>query len=514
MNTRIIYYILSILMFNKIKKLNLNSFLLLVGLIILSQLFLTLPAQASPCGLYDSTQAVSTGFGAAYNTLSSQKELLLKTDCKENSVEIEIGNNSANQYIYKYGYFYNKAEEKWDKIEFNSNYLAADAWHVGRATFTLNLGENEVYENNYIVAYICTWTGDGWKCGCRDNNCRQNYWQLQKFKKSKVCEDKDNDGYGIEGKTFCQFEEVDCDDDPGTGANIHPGAEEICNGIDDNCINGIDENLEAPLNDNQNGVCKDSHQKCSGSNGWKNDYSNIAHNEYPKELTCNDELDNDCDGKIDVNDEDCSVVCSTDTDCDDNNPCTIDFCNNPNTSSATCAHNNEQNGADKCGAGCERCWSPDNQTTSVCSAWDSNCNQGGECKIGTCNNDICVYTNKAEGASCTGGTCDVNGECVTTLFCEDKDNDGYGVEGKNNCQFFEIDCDDNEYWAHPGGEETCDTVDNNCNGEIDERCDDDHDKYCNIAMPIYRNNSMCPKTIIADYTTGYKGDDCDDGNIL
>lgn len=50
--------------------------------------------------------------------------------------------------------------------------------------------------------------------------------------------DNDNDGY----KTCGQKGEIDCDDSPETGRDIHPGADEICNGIDDNCDGKIDEN--------------------------------------------------------------------------------------------------------------------------------------------------------------------------------------------------------------------------------------------------------------------------------
>lgn len=38
------------------------------------------------------------------------------------------------------------------------------------------------------------------------------------------CEDKDRDGYCVE--------DGDCDD---TNASIHPGAPEVCDGIDNNC---------------------------------------------------------------------------------------------------------------------------------------------------------------------------------------------------------------------------------------------------------------------------------------
>ncbi len=50
-----------------------------------------------------------------------------------------------------------------------------------------------------------------------------------------TCTDNDGDGYAVEGGNCGP---VDCDD---TNANVHPGATEVCNGIDDDCDGLIDE---------------------------------------------------------------------------------------------------------------------------------------------------------------------------------------------------------------------------------------------------------------------------------
>jgi len=55
------------------------------------------------------------------------------------------------------------------------------------------------------------------------------------------CVDIDGDGYGNPGMSTCHYgPATDCND--GNGA-IHPGAAELCNGVDDNCDGSTDENF-------------------------------------------------------------------------------------------------------------------------------------------------------------------------------------------------------------------------------------------------------------------------------
>jgi len=55
----------------------------------------------------------------------------------------------------------------------------------------------------------------------------------------QVCTDKDNDGYSVEGGACGP---IDCNDND---ASIHPGDNEIFNGIDDNCDGVIDEGFDS-----------------------------------------------------------------------------------------------------------------------------------------------------------------------------------------------------------------------------------------------------------------------------
>jgi len=96
-------------------------------------------------------------------------------------------------------------------------------------------------------------------------------------------------------------------------------------------------------------------------------------------------------------------------------------------------------------------------------------------------------------------------------LCLDRDNDGYGSIDSadiSQCSRQGIDCNDSKgkWYVNPGAEETCDGLDNDCNGQIDEGCDSDGDHYCSKNKKVY-NNSACSKTNVPQ---GEGGDDYND----
>ncbi len=107
-----------------------------------------------------------------------------------------------------------------------------------------------------------------------------------------ICQDSDGDGYTWFDSDWLL---VDCDDN---NVLAHPAADELCNGIDDNCAGGVDE--ECP------GICDDFDQ--DGFNtGFCGDPSHLVDCDdtdadvFPGATeVCLDGVDNDCDGLIDL----------------------------------------------------------------------------------------------------------------------------------------------------------------------------------------------------------------------
>ncbi|MFM7203266.1 MAG: MopE-related protein [Myxococcota bacterium] len=100
-------------------------------------------------------------------------------------------------------------------------------------------------------------------------------------------DDLDNDGFSL-----CTFE---CDD---ADANVNPAATELCNTKDDNCNGAIDEGF-VPDNDGDGTLSKEcGGDDCDDTNGTT----------YPSATEqCADGIDNDCDGKTDLEELECQL---------------------------------------------------------------------------------------------------------------------------------------------------------------------------------------------------------------
>lgn len=422
---------------------------------------LFVPAIVWSCGQLNSTKPVPDGFGASYDLILPGYSSLIKVDCAAPSAKVVVGNGASTQYVYKKGYYYRN--NAWQEFTFD-NAVAGNDWIIGTANLSLTLTEAEKTGTNYIVAYICTWTGDQWKCGCRDKACANNFWQLQTFKYSnQTCADSDGDSYdscavganGDDGKA------IDCDD---SKSSIYPGAMEVCDSFDNDCNGQIDEGC-----DSDGDTFCDSGMKLYGSN------SMCPGTLFKGEGTSGSDCD---DTNANINPGSTEVCDGVDNDCDKN---TDEGC--------TCT-DYDKDGYDTCGTGemgddgkpedCnDKSWDRYPGAVEVCDGVDNDCD----------------------------GVIDESGVC-----CNDGDSDSYdtcalGSEGDDGKVF---DCDDANQYKNPGAMETCDNIDNNCNGKIDELCDEDNDEYCSNKMKIYNLPvSICPKTNVSG---GSNGNDCNDSD--
>jgi len=188
----------------------------------------------------------------------------------------------------------------------------------------------------------------------------------------------------------------------------------------------------------------------------------------------------------------------------------------PGGKSATCSTN--PNGSDS-DAQAELCDGLDNDCNgetddefdvgAPCTSGSGNCETQGD-KVcaqdgqGTVCNAPPPATDKAE--SCNGLDDDCDG--LSDEGCDD-DKDGYCdakmlVFSGAPCGKGDGDCNDGAPAIYPDAPEACDGVDNNCDGLVDDGCDDDKDGYCNISKTIIGKPAICLKG------TG----DCNDANPL
>ncbi|MEZ4464274.1 MAG: MopE-related protein [bacterium] len=286
-----------------------------------------------------------------------------------------------------------------------------------------------------------------------------------------ACQDGDRDGYG-EGPD-CRG--IDCDDADNT---VHPGAPELCDGVDNDCNGAVDDNLIGPDCALTRGVCAGSRRRCvDGIWAVCAGVSSYGEAFESDEASC-DAQDNDCDGFVD---EEC--------------PC------NPGSSQPCGQAEGEcRQGIQQCVEGswgaCEGEVGPADE---ACNGRDDDCDgqldEGldalrPDCRLtaGVCAGarQRCVgqtwatcgaaeygerYVAEEGPAHCDGADNDCDGAVDEACGCQDGDEQPCGL-AVGACRPGSQTCVEGRWGACRGAvephEERCDGLDNDCDGNVDE----------------------------------------------
>jgi hypothetical protein len=281
----------------------------------------------------------------------------------------------------------------------------------------------------------------------------------------------------------------DCDDDDAT---VNPDAEEACNGVDDDCNGSVDEGLREPrwpdtdddgLGDGQvapSDVCPDEAGFVDNNDDCDDSSAAVG-----EPLTWYLDADSDGFGNAASTFDACEVpsgYVENAEDCDDTRAS-----DNPDAAEVCDGFDNDCNGSIDLGATDAIPWYPDLDSDGQgadapfvlrCTRPAFHVATPGDCD----DTNPAVFTGALEQCNGIDNDCDgiPDDDVDFQLWFVDGDGDGVG-----DAQGTELtcapgpgevgvggDCDDTDAAVNPNAEEVCDTIDNDCDGTVDEGASD------------------------------------------
>jgi len=330
-----------------------------------------------------------------------------------NSVSVCSGDNLPLGYSSIQG---NDCDDN-DPLEFPGQAWYKDADGDGYSDGT-NIVQCTRFSGYFAASELVATSGD-----CDDNNV--NVWQLL-----TGYPDSDSDNYySLISEQVCSGNSLpitysstqgnDCDD---SNEDINPGANELCNGIDDNCVSGDDGSDESWIGLSCDGIdsdlCEEGFYQCISGSQECSDSSN------DDVEVCNNE-DDDCDGSID--DGITPISCGSGL-CIGASTCTLGIwsdCSSSGDDAGTCALCDSDGNVIYDGTQDLDCDDSVSCTIDLCSGIDSctidssNC----ECVVDEdCEDSVVVGANHCDGSLIVHNITTTSYLCVDTSCSYDSEN--------------------------------------------------------------------------------------------